>query len=80
MLITASIPFLFRRENYIAYYERKDGDVMFLIILLALIAIILTIIILGVLSVTGAAGILIFGDVIICVALIVWLIKKLIKK
>ena len=53
---------------------------MFLIILLILITLILTVITLALLSVGGAIGIVLFSDVIVCVALLVWLIKKLFKK
>lgn len=32
------------------------------------------------LSVGGAAFILVFGDVIVCMAIIVWIVKRLIKR
>lgn len=32
------------------------------------------------LSVGGAAFILVFGDVIVCVAIIIWIVKRLIKR
>lgn len=53
---------------------------MFLILLLALIALILIVVTVVVVSVGGAIGIIIFGDVIVCILVIVWLIKKLLKK
>jgi hypothetical protein len=53
---------------------------MFLAILLILITLILAVITLAVLSVGGAVGIILFSDVIVCVFLLIWIIKKLFKK
>jgi hypothetical protein len=50
---------------------------MLLFIILMLIGIILTIVTVLGISVFGAGSVLIFGDVIVCIALIVWLIIKL---
>ena len=52
---------------------------MILFVILALIAIILLIAAVAVLSIGGAVGIFIFSDLIICVAIIILIIKKLIK-
>lgn len=47
--------------------------------LLAIIILIIVTVIIG-LGITGIAGIIVFGDVIVCIGLIVLLIKHLIKK
>ena len=52
--------------------------ILFLILLLTLV--ILTVITVAVISVTGAIGVVLFGDVIVCIWLILWFIKKIIKK
>lgn len=49
---------------------------MILLTLLLLITIILMVVTVAVLSVVGAAGIVIFGDVIVCILGLVWIIKK----
>ena len=53
---------------------------MILFAILALILIILTVVFVLVTSVVGAGAVIIFGDVIVCVVLIGWLIKKLFFK
>ena len=53
---------------------------MFLILILAMIILILLGIIVVFVSVGGAAFILVFGDVIVCVIFLIWLIKKIINK
>lgn len=53
---------------------------MFLFTILLIMAFILLVVTIGALSVFGAGAIIIFGDVIVCLLLIVWLIKKLISK
>lgn len=53
---------------------------MILTLLLLLITFILIVFTVAVLSVGGAVGIIIFSDVIVCIALLVWIIKKLTKK
>lgn len=53
---------------------------MFLIFLLLMIMLILIVLTVVVVSVGGAIGIVIFGDVIVCIVFIGWVIKKLIKK
>lgn len=53
---------------------------MILFILLLLIVIILTVVTIAVLSVAGAGFIIIFGDVIVCIAILIWIIKKIINK
>lgn len=50
---------------------------MILIMILALITALLIVATVVVTSVLGAAGIIMFGDVIVCIIFIVWLIKKL---
>lgn len=53
---------------------------MFLIILLLMITIILVVVTIAVLSVGGAIGIIVFGDVIVCILILGFIIKKLILK
>ena len=53
---------------------------MILFTLLALIVLILTVVTVAVLSVAGAGFIIIFGDVIVCIAILIWIIKKLVTK
>ena len=53
---------------------------MFLLMLLALIVIILAVITVVILSVGGAGFIIIFGDVIVCIGFIIWLIQRIWKK
>lgn len=50
---------------------------MILFTILALTLILLTVIVVTVTSVIGAGAIIIFGDVIICIVILAWLIKKL---
>lgn len=53
---------------------------MILFITLLIMALILTIFAIFAVSVGGAAFIIVFGDVIVCIVLIVWLLKHLSKK
>lgn len=53
---------------------------MILFAILALILIILLVVTVVVTSVIGAGTIVVFGDVIVCIVLLVWLIKKLFIK
>lgn len=53
---------------------------MILITILALIAIMATAVVLVTVAAGGAAFLIIFADVIVCVFLICWLIRKLCKK
>ena len=53
---------------------------MILFAILALILVILTVIVVVVTSVIGAVAIVIFGDVIVCIVLLGWIIKKLFFK
>ena len=57
---------------------RKGGANMILIILLSLIVLVLIAITVIVFTVGGALGIILFGDVIVCIVFLVWIIKKLI--
>ena len=50
---------------------------MILFIIMALTVILLTVITVAALSVGGAALIIIFGDVIVCVAILIWIMKRL---
>lgn len=53
---------------------------MILAIILALIAIALIVLVLSTVVVGGAAFIVVFGDVIVCIAILIWIIRKLTKK
>lgn len=53
---------------------------MVLFMLLAIVLIILTIIVAMTIGIGGAAFIILFGDVIVCIALILWCIHILKKK
>ena len=48
-------------------------------ILMIILAILVTFIILAV-STAGASAIIIFGDVIMCVCIIIWILKKILNK
>lgn len=59
----------------------SDKEVeMILLIILILIVLILTAVVVLSASVIGSAAIFIFGDVIVCIVFLVWLIKKLVTK
>ena len=51
---------------------------MILAVLLALIVLVLIAITVIVVSIGGALGVIMFGDVIVCIAILIWIIKKLI--
>lgn len=53
---------------------------MVLFTLLLMMTIILIVATLIVLSVGGAVGIILFGDVIVCIVFLVFILKKLLKK
>ena len=67
------------REIYSPYYERSViGMVIFtLLLLITLVLVVITAI---VISVGGAVGIILFSDVIVCIVILVWLMKKIFKK
>lgn len=53
---------------------------MILLLILAIILAILVVFTIAVVSVGGAVGLIIFGDIIVCILVIGWIIKKLIFK
>lgn len=53
---------------------------MFLFLLLMCTLILLVAFLIFMLSTCGAATILVFGDVIICVAIIIWILVKIVKR
>ena len=53
---------------------------MVLFTILALTLILLVIFTIVAVAATGAVGIVLFGDVIVCIIFIVWIIKKICKK
>ena len=78
--IEPSGSFFFIRELNIFYYEIKGGFKMIAFILLTIILVALTIFTVVTAGAVGAAGIIVFGDVIVCIVLIVWIIKRLINR
>ena len=52
--------------------------ILFAILLITLV--ILTVITVLAISAIGAGGIVLFGDVIVCMVLIIWLMKRLVKR
>lgn len=53
---------------------------MILLTILALILVMLTIVAVFVLSVGGTIGIIIFGDLLVCIIVIVWIMRRIIKR
>lgn len=53
---------------------------MFLLAMLMIIACILTLFTVLVISIGGTVSIIIFADVIVCIGVILWIIKRLIMK
>ena len=53
---------------------------MVLFIILSLILVVLVTITLAVISVGGAVGIILFSDVFVCIAILIFIMKKLIKR
>ena len=78
--IEPSGSFFFIRELNIFYYEIKGGFKMITFILLAIILIALGIFTVVTAGAVGTAGIIVFGDAIVCIILIVWIIKRLINR
>lgn len=70
--------FFLRIKNTL-YYE-KGVNVMILFSILAIILAILIVIAVAVLAIGGAAGIVIFGDLIVCIALIVLIMRFIIRR
>ena len=59
--------------------SNKEVEMILLIILILIVLILTTVVALSI-SGIGRAAILIFGDVIVCIGFLVWLIKKLITR
>jgi hypothetical protein len=53
---------------------------MILFTILLLMLIFLTLLVVLAVSIGGTIGIVLFGDVIVCILLIVWIIKRIIRK
>ena len=70
--------YLFLRKKCISCNERK-WCWMILFIILALIVLLLIGFLVLAISVGGALSILLFGDVIVCIFIIVWIMKKIIS-
>ena len=61
-------------------YLLKEVFNMFTFLVLAMILLIFLIITAVIVALGGSVFILVFGDLIVCVAIIVWIIKKITKK
>lgn len=59
--------------------SNKEVEMILLIILILIVLILTTVVVLSA-SAIGSAAILIFGDVIVCIGFLVWLIKKLVTR
>jgi hypothetical protein len=55
----------------------EGGGIMILFSVLAIILAILVVLSIAALALGGVVGFILFGDLIVCVALIVWLMRKL---
>ena len=53
---------------------------MILFLILALMLVILTVFTVVIVSVTGAVGVVLFGDIIVCIMMIIWIIKRILRK
>ena len=53
---------------------------MILFMILLLMVVLLTVLTIAAVSVIGATGIVLFGDVIVCVFIIIWIMKRLFGK
>lgn len=65
-------------ESQCVYF--KGGFDMILFMILCTMLVLLTMLSILVIGATGAVGIVLFGDVIVCIILIVWIIKKMINR
>ena len=72
------ILFVFREDNCSCYGKEEWHMILFAIMLVTFV--ILAFISISLLSVGGAAFIVIFGDIIVCMAIMFWLAKILFKK
>lgn len=79
MRLNSLLCFFFVRANNIFFYG-KEVNGMILFSILAIILAILTVIAITVLVIGGAAGFVIFGDLIVCIALIVLLMRFITKR
>ena len=59
---------------------RKERNDMILFITLLIMALLLAVFTVFAIAIGGSVFIVVFGDVIVCIFLIVWIIKKLFKK
>ena len=69
---------MFRETNISSY--GKGVYIMILFTILLCVLVILSIFTILTVSTVGAAGIIVFGDVIVCAVLIIWILKRLINK
>lgn len=53
---------------------------MILFVILLLTVLVLMVITVAALSIGGAAFIITFGDVIVCIAILIWILKRLFRK
>ena len=69
-------------KNTCPFMENKKGAYLDMILFTILLLILLILIIITVLlvSIGGSAFIIVFGDVIVCIFIIAWILKKLITR
>lgn len=53
---------------------------MILLTILAIIIALLVILAIAILSIGGTVGFVIFGDLVVCIALIIWIMRKIWKR
>lgn len=58
----------------------KGDDIMILATILAIVAVILIVFAVLVITIGGSAFIIVFADVLVCAAIIVWIIKAILKR
>jgi len=58
----------------------KRGDYMFMAMILIMLLIVLTILVIAAIVFGGVAFIVVFGDVIVCIFILIWLIRKILKR
>lgn len=73
-----TIAFFINAKNARAFM--KGGICMITFTILMIILAILMVVSVIVISVGGAAFIIVFGDIIVCVFILIWIIKKIFKK
>ena len=79
MIFNKDFLFLINREKN-NHFNGKEVAKMILFSILAIITLILLVSAILIVSIGGAAFIIIFADVLVCIAILVWIMWRLIKK